>query len=190
MRLGTIVEGHGDSLALPTLVTRVANERFQRADVVMPKTPMRVTRSRFSANFDDYSKALRLLAPQCDGILVVLDSDDDDPVTLRTDLESRAQQVVGHVPVRVAPAVREYEAWLLASIPEMAGQLTLPADATYSGSVEVVRGAKGAFKKLTANRVYSETVDQKKFTAILDIAAAESRSPSFAQFVQLLGELL
>jgi len=190
MRLGTIVEGHGDALALPTLVARVVRERYARFDVVMPKIPMRVNRSKFAANFSDFPNALKLLAGQSDGILVMLDSDDDDPALLRSDLETRAAAAVSHVPVRVAPAVKEFEAWLLAGVPEMAGQHALPAAVAYSGNPEAVRNAKGAFKDLLSTRVYSETVDQKKYAALLDLTATESRSPSFAQFITLLGELL
>lgn len=190
IRLGSIVEGHGETLALPTLITRVARELHRRDDVVLPAAPVRINRSRFANAFNDFSRALRLLASQVDCVIVVIDSDDDDPIGLRDELEARARQLVGHVPLRVAPAVREYEAWLLASATEMAGQLDLPVGATYACNPEVVRNAKGAFRDLLGSRVYSETVDQKRYTAIMNLHAATRNSPSFSEFARLLGELL
>lgn len=187
--IGMIVEGHGDRLALPGLLVRVAGECFDRWDVT-PGTPIRINRGKFSDRFDDYDRALQLLAKQSDAILVVLDSDDDDPIALRNDLQARAEKIIAHRPTHVAPAVREFEAWFLASVEAMRGQAGVRDDAACATTPESYAGAKSAFAKLLEPGVYSETVDQKKYCALIDLDLARRNSPSFNDFIEGIRALL
>lgn len=185
-----IVEGQGDGIAVPSLITRILVDHHAYFSAILPKPPMKVSRSRFASKFDDFERALRLLAPASDAIVVIIDSDDDDPDELRRGLESRASITAGHLPVIIAPAVKEYEAWLLASVPEMAGLAGVSPDATAPNDPESVRDAKGAFRHCLADRRYSESVDQKRYTSLIDVARAAERSPSFRRLVDALARLV
>lgn len=189
LKIGLIVEGHGDRLALPGLVTRVSQEIHNRFDII-PSTPVRINRGKFSNRFDDYERALQLLAKRNDGILVVLDSDDDDPEELASGLESRAQAVVGFRKTRVAPAVREFESWFLASLAQMRGEGGVRPDADCEGAPDQYAGAKSAFARNLLSGVYSETVDQKRYCALIDLGAAKENSPSFLQFTKCVDDLI
>ena len=176
-------------MALPGLVSRILHERLKRFEVIITGTPMRLDRGRFDQKFDDYERALQFLAYANDAILVVLDSDDDDPHELAYGLEKRALEIVGHRSVRVAPAVMEFEAWFLASLPELQGMGDVASDATCETNPESFSGAKGQFaKRLTTGR-YSETVDQRKYAGLMDLAAAERRSASFAGLLRSIDEV-
>lgn len=189
MKLGLIVEGHGEVQALPTLVTRILNEKLTRHDVILHHPAMRVKRGKFADRFDDFERALKLLAGPNDAILVVLDADDDDPFELATGLQARAASCIGHRTVHVVPAVKEYEAWFLASLDSLNGQLDVLAGSTLSSDPESIRGAKGVFESFLQTGTYSETVDQKKYSAKLDIELARRNSPSFARLVDALAAM-
>lgn len=190
MRVGFVVEGHGDQLAVPTLTQRIFQEHLGYYEAIVGGNPMRVKRGRFASRFDDFERALRFLSYGSDAVLVLLDSDDDDVDVLRSDLTRRASDTIGHLPVAVAPAVREYEAWFLASIEEMRGRGDIRVDATCPGDPESHRGAKGVFAAQLNSGVYTETVDQKKYSALMNIQAAETRSSSFAALTAALASLL
>lgn len=190
MRVGFVVEGHGDQLAVPTLTQRIFQEHLGYYEAIVGGSPMRVKRGRFASKFDDYERALRFLAYGSDAVLVLLDSDDDDVEDLRRGLCQRALDTIGHVPVAVAPAVREYEGWFLASIEEMRGKGDVRSDATCPGDPDSYRGAKGVFAAQLTSGIYTETVDQKKYSALIDIGAAETNSPSFAALTAAIASLL
>ena len=113
-------------------------------------------------------------------ILVLLDADDDCPVTLALDIATRAREVLPNRPISVVCANREFEAWFLASAESLDGRRSLkvalrevPADP------DAIRGAKEWLsRRMTAGR-YRETTDQPAFAAIMDLEAARSRSRSF-----------
>jgi hypothetical protein len=190
MRLGFIVEGHGDQLAVPTLAQRIYVERLNFYNAIVGMTPMRVKRGKFAERFDDYERALRFLSYGADAILVLLDSDDEDPGDLSAGLARRADAEIGHIPVAIAPAVHEYEAWFLASIEQLRGQADVRDDAACPGTPESHRGAKGVFASQLRTGIYSETIDQKKYSALIDLAAAESNSPSFRALRDALSSLI
>lgn len=190
MKLGLIVEGHGDALALPTLVRRIAGEILHLPTVLIQEPAFRVKRGRFAERFDDYERALQLLSVNVDGILVVLDSDDDDPDELMQNLQTRALACVGHRPVRVAPAVREFEAWFLASLEELAGIEGITDTPERIDEPESVRGAKGVFERNLDSRTYSESVDQKRYCRVISIRNALRNSPSFGRLVAHVTDLL
>lgn len=189
MNLGLIVEGQGDALALPVLVRRILHESLQRFDCVLVAPAFRVKRGRFHERFDDFESALTFLAAKCDAILVVLDSDDDDPEVLANGLQLRAETAVGHVPVAVRPAVREFEAWFLASVPALRGRRGVPTDAPEVPHSSEPRSAKSVFESLLLSGVYSETVDQPSFAAIVDLELCKRESASFNALAEAIATL-
>lgn len=188
MKIGLIVEGQGDVLALPVLVRRIAQEMAERFDVKVLQ-PMRVKRGRFSDSFDDYARASTFLATKADAVITVLDADDDCPVELGANLRSRAQDCIGHVQVAVTVANKEYETWLLAGVESLRGLRGVSEDAEVPANLEDIRGAKGRLASMMSGH-YSETVDQPAMTAKVDLAEAQRLSASLDKFVRDLLAIL
>ena len=188
-RLGLIVEGRGEQMALPGLVQRVMHRR-EVFDWQVASNPVRIDRGRFAEHFDDFSRAVRFLATDHDATLVVLDSDDDDPRELEMVLTRRAQDCAGHRRILVTPAVREFESWFLASLPELKGQGAVRPDASCTRAPESYAGAKGVFASCLSTGTYTETVDQKRYARLMDLDATVERSPSFARFVHAIDEIV
>ncbi|MBO3723855.1 DUF4276 family protein [Actinomyces bowdenii] len=177
--VGSVVEGHGEVMALPELLRRIAYEA-SIFDIEV-RQPHRVGRDHMkSAKVRD---AVRMLWKRIEqgggaGIVVVLyDSDDDDPEEC---VEATRTALEGHEAV-VAVAVREYEAWFLAGIESLRGHRAIKDDAVYDKDPEVKRGAKEALEKQMVEK-YVETRHQVAFSAELDLDTAAKRSPSFARF--------
>jgi hypothetical protein len=185
-----IVEGQGDVEAAPILIRRIASDHYGRHDLRMRSRPFRVRRGRFSSRFDDLENAVSFLSNAAKSIIIVLDSDDDDPQQLRTGLETRAAVVASHVNTLVCPAVREYEAWFLASLGSMSGSLGVKAGLPSEPNCEEPRGAKGRFQGFLESGTYSETVDQPRFTRAIDIEEAMRNSGSFRELVAAVGRVL
>lgn len=112
---------------------------------------------------------LALLRPECDGIIVLFDGDDDCPAQLGPQVQAWGQSEAGGIPCAVVIAHREYEAWFLAAME--------PAFPT----PEAPRDAKGRFDALIGG--YLPTVDQASHSAQLDLAMAHQRSRSFRHLV-------
>jgi len=176
--LAAIVEGVGDELALPGLIHRIRPEwrvarpiRASRPRLIKPTGPM---------NLEHYLPLARnnaLQEGERGGILVLIDADDDCPAHLGQALSERIRRAVSDVPFVVVAANREYEAWLLAGLPEI----------ELKGNVELVRDAKGRLKQHFGQY---KSIDQKSLTARFDLTMARERSPSFRKFmrsIELLG---
>ncbi|MCV7199839.1 DUF4276 family protein [Mycobacterium angelicum] len=182
LKVGVIVEGHGDVDAIPVLIRRIA-ELHEIFDTVILR-PFRVNRSRFNEKFDDFERALRYLSQNSHVIAVVLDADDDCPRDLCSNLRLRAREIVKHLPVSIVAANKEFEAWLLAAIESLRGRCGVRTDAVCPSNVEEIRGAKQRVEAMMDNRIYSETVDQVKLAANMDLRIARQNSRSFDKFVR------
>lgn len=176
--VGSVVEGHGEVQALPGLLRRIAGEAGIYIEV---EKPYRLGRDHMRSA--KVLKAVRVQRARIDerhgtGVIVVLyDSDDDDP--LECVLATRAA-LDGNDAV-VAVAVREYEAWFLAGIESLRGRRAIKDDAVYDKDPEAKRGAKEALEKQMVEK-YVETRHQVAFSAGLDLDTTAKRSPSFALF--------
>lgn len=190
-RLGLVVEGHGETAAVPLLVRRIAHDALARFDTDIHRT-IRVKRSLVGATTStDLDRSMRLLARDgCESILVLLDSDDDCPATLAPILLAAAQPVAGQVKIAVVLAHREFEAWFLAALSSLRGVRAVRPDASFDRDPEAVRGAKRAFEGLfEPGNYYSETVDQPSYAAALDLDEARRNAPSFDKFYREVDRL-
>ncbi len=121
------------------------------------------------------------------GVLVLLDSDDDDPMMIEQGL---GRELSGFgASVRVACAVREYEAWFLAGLPSLIGKYGIASPVTSVDDVESIRDCKGAVGR-AMNGKYSEVRHQPAMTAQVDLGVVRENSTSFARLVARVGELL
>lgn len=190
MIIQSIVEGHGEVDAIPVLLRRFLADAGVH-DIGVGK-PIRRKRSELVQEASvRRSVRLALLQPDCGGILIVFDSDDDCPKDLAPQIEAWARTEAGAIPCGVVMANREYEAWFLASLEALRGVRGVVMDAADHATPEVPRNAKGELRKhMLAGKGYSESVDQAAMTAQMNFASAHRGCRSFRKMVEAFGEVV
>src|SRR5262249_43178936 len=115
-----IVEGHGEVEAVPLLLRRLQAElgtyTFQIARPIRRKRSELITEEQVRR-----SVRLALGTPECAGVLVIFDSDDDCPREFGPMVKGWAQAEAGNIPCEVVLAHREYEAWFIAAVESLRG---------------------------------------------------------------------
>lgn len=194
IKIGCIVEGHGDVAAVPVLIRRIAAERYPELAIDMPR-PIRVNRKQV-VRPDELEQEVKLAAQKISGrgaIFVILDSDEDCPAQLGPALLHRALQVCPNLLVAVVLAKHEFETWFLASAESLRGRRGLRNDFHSPDNPETIRGAKEWLRqRMQSGRTYRETRDQPALTALFDIEQArqtDSFDKCYRDIVRLLEEL-
>lgn len=180
--VAAIVEGDGEVAALPVLLRRLGEWRTpQVPSQVLP--PIRVQKNRFLNRPEEFRRHLLLAAAKSGPsgwILVLLDADDDCPVTKGKEILTLARAEVPHRPVAVVLANREYEAWFIASAQSLNGHRSFMSRAgDQATDSDIPRDAKGWMRERMSTSAYRETTDQPAFSARMDLAAAFEKSRSF-----------
>jgi hypothetical protein len=192
-RLAVVVEGHGEVQAVPILLRRIGNMQDEPIHVDVP-TPIRTKRDRFLRNNEEFRRVLLLAAAKAGdngGVLILMDADNDCPAQLGPETLARAEEIVGHKPIGVVLAKREYEAWFLAAAESLAGKRGLPDPLASPHDPEAVGGAKEWLtRQMEGSRAYHETLDQPPLTQIFDINMARGRSSSLDKFTRDVIRLL
>jgi hypothetical protein len=189
-KIVTIVEGHGEVMAVPILIRRIAES-------IVPNTPVEVRPIRVKRQLlmkdGEFEKAIEFAARQAgtDGkILVLLDADTDCPASLSAELLSRGRATRADRTIRVVLAKMEYEAWFLAAANSIAGHRGLDPAATPPTIPEGIGDAKGWLSaRMPSGRAYRETLDQPAFTSLFDLTAAR-KAPSFDKMWRDVASLL
>lgn len=191
MKLYPIVEGHGEVTAVPVLLRRLLWDQAQCYEINVG-TPIRRTQSQFRREPDVQTAVrLALLQPDCAGVLLLFDGEDDCPVDLAAQVRVWAQQAAGAVPCDVVIAYREYETWFLAAVDSLRGQCRIGPDASPPPHPESRRNAKGALEAfMPRGASYAETIHQEKLSAVFDMALAYRRNRSFRKLTRTVGEIL
>ncbi|RKG63330.1 DUF4276 family protein [Corallococcus sp. CA054B] len=189
MKMGLIVEGHGEVTAGPILVRRLTQ---WLAPEVHPEVllPHRIPRGQLVKE-DELRRAIELTARKVgdDGrILVLLDADKDLPCVLGPRLLTWARAQRSNRIISVVVAQCEYEAWFLTAAKSLRGQRGLPASLDAPPQPERIRDAKGWLGSHMPSG-YSETIDQPALTSVFDLEAAR-RADSFDKLVRDMGTLL
>lgn len=179
-----IVEGDSEVRAVPILIRRLAEAKGIH-DVEIP-TPIRVHRDQFLRRQEEFERKLLLAAAKARGgtVIVLLDADDDCPVTLAKDVGARARPLVHGAALSVVVPNREYEAWFIAAAESLAGRRGLRTDITAPTEPDEIRNAKGWVSERISGGRYHEVSDQPAFTAVFDIELSCSRSRSFRKVVK------
>ncbi|WP_186142577.1 DUF4276 family protein [Burkholderia gladioli] len=178
--IASIVEGHGEVVALPLLLRRIAEWKTPNVYVDVP-TPIRVHKDKFLNRDDEFRRHLLLAANRCGGdgwVLVLLDADDDCPMTRGAEILRRAQACIPDHRVSVVLANREYEAWFIAAAESLHGQRGFVFDAHDLIDAETPRNAKG-WIGLRMGGGYGEVLDQPAFSARMNLQQAFNGSRSF-----------
>lgn len=176
IKIGLVVEGHGDFKATPILFRRIGYDIDPTVPVDVQQ-PIRRPRSSLVRTAGELERAVELAALKArprGGVFVLLDSDDDCPATLAPALLARAVPAGMGLPVYVILPQREVEGWFLAAAESIRGKRGLPADLAPPQNPEEIRGAKRWLRERMCGRVYSETIDQPALTAIFDLSQARA----------------
>ena len=189
-----VVEGDGDVSALPALLSRILLEKHSRTDVAVAQGKSGVVsangRSNLERKFESFLQHA-LNKPECDAILILLDSDGDCPVELARRLLQRCEQMSLIRPVEIVCANRSYESWLLASLNTIRGQRGIREDAALSQAAEDVPNPKQWLTdQMPSGQAYKETTHQAALTQHIDIDIAHSNSRSFRRLCHALELLL
>lgn len=189
-RIVTIVEGHGEQLALPGLLRRIAGDLGCYAAV---PEPIRIGKDKL-LKAGELERAVKLAALQADpgdGILVLLDANGDCPAQLASELLGRARGPAREREIRIVLAKREFECWFIAAAESIAGHRGLRADLNSPPDPEAIGGAKRWLARhIVGSRSYRETRDQPALVEIFDLGMARERAPSFDKFVRDVESLL
>lgn len=193
MDIAVIVEGHGESEAVPVLLRRLIGEA-ERWDVQV-RRPIRGKRNRLTnPNFEDLERAVQLAAgnPDVCGVLILVDADGECPAHLGPQLANRAAvTAAGRATTAAVVAKEEYEAWFLTGGAGISDNASIRDEAEFPPHPESIRNAKAHFKSLMkSGHHYSETLDQPSFSNAIDLLLARERSPSFDKFCREVERLL
>jgi hypothetical protein len=192
MRIKPIVEGAGDVAAVPELLRRLQFEYGLGAHGVQIARPIKWKRSCFNSELQ-VKRAVQLAKaePDCIGILIIFDSDDDCPKTHSCRVAEWSKREAGDTPCEVVMAHREYEAWFLATVESLRGKRGIREDAASEAVPEEIRGAKERLEtKMRPNMSYSETTDQVALTSHADLHATYMSCRSFRRLVCAFRSLL
>lgn len=167
---------------------------MRRYDINVPRPIIAKGKSSFNKRFERF---LRYAVKEgCDGILVLIDADDECPYEKARIVSQKAQTLGMDVPVAVVYAKSEYETWFISSLSDHTGNgirnwLGLHPSLNAPDNAEDIRGAKEWLSShMPFGRRYKETTDQERLTPHIDFALTHSRSRSFRRLCHAVEELV
>ena len=188
MVIQPLVEGHGEVTAIPVLLRRLQSVAGQYGFQI--NRPFRRKRHELTTEATVKQSVSLALVPDCAGILIVFDSDDDAACTIGPNVQKWAQAVAGAIPCQVVAITREYEAWFISAVESLRGISGISPVASSHPTPEAVRDAKGALRAvMVQGSYYLPTIDQVTLTAHLDLAKVHNRCRSFRKKVKAFGVL-
>jgi len=187
----TIVEGHGDAVAVPTLIRRVA-QAHGIYDLTTLRPHIRGDLPKIRPRLKDY---LLAAAEEDAPVFWVLDYDCDTCTDVLRDiagLQAEAKQATPHLQVRFAFMVKEFESLFLTDEATTRQVLkSIPSDLRFPTEPESVRGAKEWLSKaLPKGQAYKETIHQDRIASQLNLDVLRRNSPSFIRFERSLLDLI
>jgi hypothetical protein len=190
VRIGCVVEGHGEVASVPILLRRLG-EWLHPDIVVTVARPVRMTKSKLlqPGQLERAAQLAALTVENNGGILVLLDSDESCPAALGPSLLQRVKAARGDLPSAVVLAKREFEAWFLASAQSLKGQGGLAEDVITPPQPEEVAGAKEWLGDRLSRGAYSSTVDQPALTSKFDLELARGAA-SFGKLCRAFNQLV
>jgi hypothetical protein len=182
--IAPIVEGHGEDHAVRTLLQRIWTELLggEHAEIVKPIRSKRYAVVREKEFERAVSLACLKLSEMSEEpkrlVLVLLDADADPPCILGPNLLAMAQKCRADVDAACVLANVEYETWFVAAAESLGEYLQLEGAAIPSDP-EAARAGKGWIGRHFLGPSYSESVDQPRMTARMDLRLCRRRSKSF-----------
>jgi len=185
LHIAPIVEGHGEVGAVRILLDRIWRELLGGTwvNVLLPIRRPRgelVQRPGLLRAIDLAALKLNALPGNRSGlILVLLDSEGEPPCQLAPELLSHVREERGHLDVACVLANVEYETWFVAAAESLGDFLELGKNEPASLAPEGNRSGKLWVKNRFRGPKYSETLDQPRMTASMDLLLCRRRCPSF-----------
>jgi len=189
MVIQPLVEGHGEVHAIPVLLRRLQAAAEQHGFQVAH--PFRRNRSELTTEASVHrSVRLALGTPDCAGIIIVFDSNDDPACAIGPNVQQWAQAEAGLIPCEVVAVTREYEAWFISAVESLRGVRGITTTAASHHAPETVRDAKGVLQAcMNPGAFYSPRVDQVALTAHVDLGEVHRRCRSFRKMVKAFAVL-
>lgn len=189
-----IVEGHGEQEAVRVLLDRLWRE-LSGGGYLEVVRPIRRPRNQL-AQEEHLLKAIglarlklraRLSSEDVGFVLVLVDADKDLPCRLGPKLQTYASGADLDISCVVANV--EYETWFVAAAESLTQYLDI-TDRVVPTDPESEHCGKGWIGRRIKTPKYSETVDQPKLTAAMDLELCRKRSPSFDKLCRELEKRL
>lgn len=173
IEVGFVVEGHGDSKAVPVVFRRIAEVEFPNLGII-DRVVFRVSRDKLKGP-GEVERVVEFIARRFQkpgAILIVIDSEGERPGCLGPLLLERARQARKDVPLGVVVAHHMFESWLIAAGKSLAGYRGLREDMDDHPDPESAHGAKSWLSDRMIGRSYREATDQEPLTRRFDIDRA------------------
>ncbi len=194
MKLGVIAEGDGDKPAIGVMLRRLPSLYEDLAQVQAESVYNAHGRSNLT-KVNGIERFCRLLAPAHDAILVLLDADQDCPLTLAADLAARMQACALGVPAAVVCANQAFESWFLADLESvrgvtLKGRVLLQPTAEVHESPELIVNPKRRLRELLMpQEYYKESRDQPALADLVDLKRVAAGCRSFRRLISGLRDL-
>lgn len=192
LQIAAIVEGDGETEAVPALVRRFGDLAGWSGRVTVQPVLRQPASKLLKPN--ELERLVELVARRLGapgGILVILDCDDDCPASLGPDLLARIRAARPDFPSALVLAHREYEAWFLAAAESIAGRRGFPPDFSRPEDPESIRGCKEWLSRhLPQGVIYRECNDQTALSVLFDLETARNNSRSFDKCYREITRLL
>jgi hypothetical protein len=171
-----LVEGDGDTHAVPFLIRKVAQSSGLH-DLVPCSNPIKCGEIPKLRKQGQLERFVQYACQRNDGdsVVLVVDCDDDCPVLTSVEFTARVREIAERYSKKVGIAFihKEFETVFLFSLLELSlkypehGWRLNNDDNTRDWST--VRGAKGELNRRMKNYAYKETRDQVKFVSAIDV---------------------
>ncbi len=206
-RIILFVEGEGEAIAGPKLISRIVTEKQGHDAVFVDRNAFRVKSlgKLVKNDFDDWGKKLRAATKHRDlgGVLLLLDGDSKSfeneafcPASAAKRLAEKARDVGGGSVFSVACvfACQEFESWFIAAIEGFRelpdGRKVDVPEALPDDPESSPRNAKGWFRSVV-NTGYKPTQDQAVFANEMDFdLLRDTRNRSFLRLEHAVSQLI
>lgn len=194
-KIALIVEGFGEAAAAPALLIRVlqhlnCHDVFPRQPAYNAHSGNNLTKVGGLEKFAE----LAYRAPDCDAVLILIDSEGDCPLELARNFARRIAATGARKPTAIVVVHRMYEVWFVASATALRGAVcgsrTLGDNLEIPADCETVRDPKAWIEKRMTPPTYKETEDQLTLTRRIDFELAQIHSRSFRRLLHGVEQLL
>jgi len=185
LRVAPIVEGHGEYAAIRILVDRIWRELLG-GEVTRVLKPIRWPRSKLIKE-SELARAVKLATLKLRDefettggalVLILLDANSDPPCLKGPELLTYAQRARPDIDIACVMANVEYGTWFVAAANSLDDYLRISPNETIPDAPELARCGKSWIQRHFLGS-YSETLDQPRMTAKMDLGLCRTHSPSF-----------
>lgn len=180
-----IVEGHGEYAAIRVLLERIAGQAGLGGQIAVQR-PIRVPKGKLVKK-GEVQRAVELASINLDVagrrqpglVLLLVDADRACPASLGPKVLRWMRNARADRDHACVVAMKEYESWFVASAESMADVLRVVPGEEIPEEPEKRGLGKAWIARRMRGQSYSETVDQPRLSARVDVSLARRRSPSF-----------